>query len=85
MSDVYSERKEYTNAEAVLKSVMENADKQEFIDLATKKMQELKEKQKPKEEAKPADEMRIQFDNSTGSQLFEAQPVKTDTTSQPKW
>lgn len=84
MSDVYSERKEYTNAEAVLKSVIENADKQEFIDLANKKLAELKEKQKPKEEAKPQDEMRIQFDNSTGTQLFEAQPVITDTTAQPK-
>ncbi|MGZ3866611.1 MAG: tetratricopeptide repeat protein, partial [Bacteroidia bacterium] len=84
MSDVYAERKEYTNAEAVLKSVIENADKQEFIDIANKKLAELKEKQKPKEEAKPQDEMKIQFDNSTGGQLFEAQPVKTDTTAQPK-
>ncbi|MGZ4066041.1 MAG: tetratricopeptide repeat protein [Bacteroidia bacterium] len=84
MSDVYAERKEYTNAEAVLKSVIENADKQEFIDLANKKLQELMEKQKPTGEAKPQDEMRIQFDNSNGSQLFEAQPVKTDTTSTPK-
>jgi len=87
MSDVYVEKKEYTNAEAVLKSVIENADKQEYIDIANQKLQGIKDKQQIKmEEGKPPEEMKIQFDNKNGNQLFEAQPVKTDSlnTTQPK-
>ena len=87
MSDVYVEKKEYNNAEAVLKSIIENADKQEYIDLANQKLQELKDKQQMREQQnKPAEEMKIQFENSNGNQLFEAQPLKTDSlnTMQPK-
>lgn len=87
MSDVYAERKEFTNAEAVLKSVIENADKQEYIDTANQKLKELTDKQKAKEqELKPQEEMQIKFDDQNGNKLFEAQPVKRDSlnTTQPK-
>jgi tetratricopeptide (TPR) repeat protein len=86
MSDVYAEKKDFVNAEAVLRSVIENADKQEYIDMANQKLKELQDKQKPKEEGKQQEGMEIQFDNKNGNQLFEAHPAKSDSlkTVQPK-
>ena len=60
--------------------------KEKALSEEQKKLQELKDKQKPKEEARTQESMEIKFDNTGTNQLFEAQPVKTDSlnTTQPK-
>jgi len=80
MSDVYSEKKEYANAEAILQSVIENADKAEYIDLAKQKLQEIRDKQQSRQqEEKPTDDMKIQFQNKGKDILLEQNPMKPDT------
>jgi TolA-binding protein len=80
MSDVYSEKKEYANAEAILQSVIENADKQEYIDLAKQKLQEIHDKQNARlQEEKPDDNMQIQFRNKGNDVLLDQNFVKPDT------
>jgi len=83
MSDVYAERKEYANAEAVLQSVIENADKAEYIDIAKQKLQEIKDKQQQRlQEEKPKDDMQIQFQNKGNDILL--QGSDTLKTNMPK-
>ena len=79
MSDVYVEKNEINNAEIVLKSVTENADKQEYIDLANQKLQEIKDKQQAaKEVEKQQEQMQIEFQNKGKDVELETQP-KTDS------
>lgn len=86
MADVYAEKKEFTNAEAVLRSIIENADKAEYIEQANKKLQEISDAEKAKEEVKPQEDMKIKFNNSGGPQLYDTQPIKADSVNseQPK-
>jgi TolA-binding protein len=85
MADVYADKKEYANAEAVLQSVIENADKAEFIDQAKKRLQEIRDEQQPKPEGnRTQEEMKIEFNN--GNQSFDTAPVQRDSvkTNSPK-
>lgn len=80
MSDVYVEKKEYNNAEAVLQSVIENAEKAEYIDLAKQKLQEVHDKQQARlAPATSGNEMQIQFDNSGKDILLEQSTLPADT------
>jgi len=91
MSDVYVEKNEINNAEIILKSVTENADKQEYIDLANQKLQEIKDKQQAaKEVEKKQEQMQIEFQNKgkdfqldTKTQIEKTDSVKTNVI-QPK-
>jgi tetratricopeptide (TPR) repeat protein len=79
MADVYAERKEYANAEAVLQSVIENADKAEYIDLAKQKLQEVRDKQNLRTGGQGADgDMQIQFNNK-GMDVMLEPGTKADT------
>lgn len=88
MADVYSEKKEYANAEAVLQSVIENADKAEYIDLAKQKLQEIRDKQSSRvmQGATEGGEMQIQFENKGKDIMLEQSKPVTDTlnTNKPK-
>ncbi|HXB40816.1 MAG TPA: tetratricopeptide repeat protein, partial [Bacteroidia bacterium] len=89
MADVYTEKKDYTNAEAVLQSIIENANKPEYIDLAKQKLQEIRDKQTARmQEQKPSGDMQIQFQNKGNDVLLEQPKIKRDTlktnTVQPK-
>ncbi len=77
MADVYAEKKDYANAEAILQSVIENADKAEYVDIAKQKLQEVRDKQNSRlMENKPQDQMQIQFENKGNDLLLEP---KSDT------
>ncbi|MEO8759911.1 MAG: tetratricopeptide repeat protein, partial [Bacteroidia bacterium] len=79
MSDVYVEKNEINNAEIILKSVTENADKQEYIDLANQKLQEINDKQQAAKEVeqKQQEQMKIEFQNKGNDvQLDEKAPIE---------
>ncbi len=71
MSDVYAEKKEYANAEAILQSVIENAEKTEYIDIAKQKLQEIKDKQQQREMENKQEDMQIQFRNKGNDILLD--------------
>ena len=71
MADVYNERKEYANAEAVLQSVIENADKAEYIDLARQKLQEVRDKQNARTGESGGQDMQIEFKNKGTDVMLE--------------
>lgn len=81
MADVYAEKKDFANAEAVLQSIIENADKAEYIDLAKQKLQEIRDKQNARvqEQQQPGSDMQIQFRNNGNDILLDQNPVKQDT------
>jgi TolA-binding protein len=82
MSDVYVEKNEINNAEVVLKSITENADKQEYIDLANQKLQEIKDKQQAaKEVEKQQEQMEIEFPNKGNDIQLDAQPKQEKSDS----
>jgi len=82
MSDVYVQKNEINNAEVILKSVTENADKQEYIDLANQKLQEIKDKQEAaKEVEKQQEQMQIEFQNKGNDVKLETQPQTEKTDS----
>ncbi len=84
MSDVYVEKNEINNAEIILKSVTENADKQEYIDLANQKLQEIKDKRQVKEvEQRQQKQMQIEFQNKGNDIKLDEQP-KTEKTDSLK-
>lgn len=79
MADVYAARKEYANAEAVLQSVIENADKAEYIDLARQKLQEVRDKQNARVTGEQdGGDMQIQFRNK-GTDVMLDPGMKSDT------
>ncbi|MBS1646069.1 MAG: tetratricopeptide repeat protein [Bacteroidetes bacterium] len=83
MSDVYVQKNETTNAEVVLKSIIENADKQEYIDLANQKLQEIKDKKQAEQNFKmqQQEQMQVEFLNKGNDVLIDKMPnnIKTDS------
>ena len=78
MSDVYVQKNETNNAEVILQSVIDNADKQEYTDLAKQKLQEIKDKQQAaKEVEKQQEQMKVEFDNK-GSDIKLDMPPKVE-------
>ncbi len=86
MADVYLEKGEEQNAEAVLQTIIDNTTNEEYINIAKQKLQALKDKQNTRL-ANPAEEdMKVEFNNNGGANLFETTPAVTDTlnNAQPK-
>ena len=83
MADVYVQKEEMSNAEVILQTVIENADKTAYIDLANQKLKEIKEKQQAVKEAeqKKQDQMQIEFLNKGADVQLDVQPktLKTDS------
>jgi tetratricopeptide (TPR) repeat protein len=82
MSDVYVAKNETNNAEVILQSVIDNADKQEYTDMANQKLQEIKDKQKAAEEAKKQQEqpeMQIEFQNKGNDVKLDVPPAQPKT------
>jgi tetratricopeptide (TPR) repeat protein len=78
MSDVYVQKNETNNAEVILQSVIDNADKQEYTDMAKQKLQEIKDKQQAaKEVEKQQEQMKVEFDNK-GSDIKLDMPPKVE-------
>ncbi len=77
-ADVYISKGEDQTAEATLQAVIDNSGKQEYIDEAKKKLQEIKDKQNSKLAPGQEPEMKIEFNNTESNQrLFDspAQPA----------
>ena len=83
MADVYVQKEEMSNAEVILQTVIENADKTAYIDLANQKLKEIKDKQQTVKEAeqKKQDQMQIEFLNKGTDVQLDVQPkaLKTDS------
>jgi len=86
MADVYLEKGEEQNAEAVLQTIIDNTTNEEYIAIAKQKLQALKDKQNTRL-INPAEEnMKVEFNNSGSTNLFETTPAVKDTlnNAQPK-
>ena len=79
MADVYVQKNETNNAEVILQSIIDNADKQEYKDLAKQKLQEIKDKQQAVQDAnkQQQEQMKIEFENKGNDILLDA-PTKTE-------
>jgi tetratricopeptide (TPR) repeat protein len=75
MSDVYVDKNEINNAEVILQSVIDNADKPEYTDMANQKLQVIKDNQQAKiETEKKQEQMQIEFQNKGKDLQLESQP-----------
>ena len=86
MSDVYVEKNEINNAEVILQSVIDNADKPEYTDMAKQKLQEIKDKQQAEAAAKEAEkqkqqQMEVEFLNKGTDIKLDVQPKAEKTDS----
>lgn len=78
MADVYVAKGDDATAEAVLNSIIENADKQDYIDQAKQKLEEMEKRKNARlMPDESGSQMMIQFDNSGGNRLFDA-PVNAN-------
>jgi TolA-binding protein len=77
MADVYVQKNETNNAEVLLQSVIDNANKPEYTDLAKQKLQEIKDKQQAAQEVdkQKQEQMKIEFENKGNDILLDA-PTK---------
>lgn len=80
MADVYIDKKEEQNAEAVLQTVIDNTDNEEFKKIAEEKLKALKDKQNMRLAPPVQENMQIEFENKGGgTNLFETKPNPVDS------
>ncbi len=81
MADVYLEKNEEQNAEAVLQTIVDNAEHIEFTKLAEEKLRKLKEKQQLRVMPPSETNMQVEFkNNSTDIILYDSIAPVIDTT-----
>jgi TolA-binding protein len=82
MADLYLDKNEEQNAEAVLQTVIDNTDNEEFKKQAEEKLQALKDKQNLRLAPPVQENMKVEFENKTGGvELFETKPAVNDSTN----
>ena len=76
MADVYVQKNETNNAEVILHSIIDNADKPEYTNLAQQKLQEIKDKQQAAKDAEKQqqEQMQIEFQNKGSDVQLDVQP-----------
>ncbi|MDP2386890.1 MAG: tetratricopeptide repeat protein [Bacteroidota bacterium] len=86
MADVYIDKGEEQNAEAVLQTIIDNTTNEEYINMAKQKLQVLKDKQNMRLANPVEEDMKVEFNNSGSTNLFETTPAIKDTlnNAQPK-
>jgi hypothetical protein len=81
MADLYIEKNEEQNAEAVLQTIIDNADHLEFTKVAEEKLRKLKEKQQARIIPPVETNMQIEFKNTnTDTKLYDSISPVIDST-----
>lgn len=86
MGDAYFEKGDLQNAEATYQAIIENAEKQEYVDTAKNKLEQVKKNQSQRTAIENPESLRIDF-QTPNKELFDSIPEIIDSTNviqQPK-